>query len=95
MLLPVAVGDYTDFYSNINHATNCGLMFRGSENPIKPNWYETQIIKPEFVIPIYKALYSSFICSLLNVIINLLSGFVFLSHTMDVPHLLLYRALTL
>ncbi|XP_055801319.1 fumarylacetoacetase-like [Solanum dulcamara] len=39
MLLPVAVGDYTDFYSNINHATNCGLMFRGSENPIKPNWF--------------------------------------------------------
>ena len=28
MHLPASIGDYTDFYSSINHATNCGIMFR-------------------------------------------------------------------
>ena len=28
MHLPAAIGDYTDFYSSINHATNVGIMFR-------------------------------------------------------------------
>ena len=37
-LLPVQVGDYTDFYSSRNHAFNVGTMFRGPENAIKPNW---------------------------------------------------------
>ena len=37
-LLPVHVGDYTDFYSSRNHAFNVGTMFRGPENAIKPNW---------------------------------------------------------
>jgi len=31
-------GDYTDFYSSIEHATNVGTMFRGPENALMPNW---------------------------------------------------------
>ena len=38
VLLPVTVGDYTDFYSSRNHAINVGTMFRGPENALKPNW---------------------------------------------------------
>ena len=38
MLLPVAIGDYTDFYSSIEHATNVGKMFRDPENALLPNW---------------------------------------------------------
>lgn len=38
MHLPVQVGDYTDFYSSIEHATNVGKMFRDSENALLPNW---------------------------------------------------------
>lgn len=38
MLLPVKVGDYTDFYSSIEHATNLGRMFRDPENALLPNW---------------------------------------------------------
>lgn len=38
MILPVQVGDYTDFYSSIEHATNVGIMFRGKENALMPNW---------------------------------------------------------
>ena len=38
MMLPVAVGDYTDFYSSIEHATNVGIMFRDPENALLPNW---------------------------------------------------------
>ena len=38
MHLPVKVGDYTDFYSSIEHATNIGSMFRDSSNPLLPNW---------------------------------------------------------
>ncbi len=38
MLLPVEVGDYTDFYSSIEHATNVGKMFRDPENALMPNW---------------------------------------------------------
>lgn len=37
MLLPVQIGDYTDFYSSIEHATNVGKMFR-PDNPLLPNW---------------------------------------------------------
>jgi len=36
--LPVDVGDYTDFYSSREHATNVGTMFRGAENALMPNW---------------------------------------------------------
>jgi len=36
--LPVAIGDYTDFYSSREHATNVGTMFRGKDNALQPNW---------------------------------------------------------
>ncbi|MEC8878068.1 MAG: fumarylacetoacetase, partial [Candidatus Thermoplasmatota archaeon] len=36
--LPVDVGDYTDFYSSREHATNVGTMFRGADNALLPNW---------------------------------------------------------
>lgn len=36
--LPVEIGDYTDFYSSREHATNVGTMFRGKENALMPNW---------------------------------------------------------
>jgi fumarylacetoacetase len=38
MLLPVKIGDYTDFYSSIEHATNVGTMFRDPDNALLPNW---------------------------------------------------------
>lgn len=38
MLMPVQVGDYTDFYSSIEHATNVGIMFRDPDNALLPNW---------------------------------------------------------
>ncbi len=38
MLMPVEVGDYTDFYSSIEHATNVGIMFRDPDNALLPNW---------------------------------------------------------
>ncbi|MFT2010563.1 fumarylacetoacetase [Pontibacter sp. 13R65] len=38
MLLPVKVGNYTDFYSSLEHATNVGQMFRDPEQPLLPNW---------------------------------------------------------
>lgn len=36
--LPVVIGDYTDFYSSREHATNVGIMLRGAENALMPNW---------------------------------------------------------
>lgn len=38
MLMPIQVGDYTDFYSSIEHATNVGIMFRDPANALLPNW---------------------------------------------------------
>ncbi len=38
LLLPVHIGDYTDFYSSIDHATNIGKMLRDPENALLPNW---------------------------------------------------------
>ncbi|KAA0269757.1 MAG: fumarylacetoacetase [Chloroflexi bacterium] len=38
MHLPVNIGDYTDFYASREHATNVGVMFRGKENALMPNW---------------------------------------------------------
>ncbi|MCI0448350.1 MAG: fumarylacetoacetase [Chlorobi bacterium] len=38
MCLPVEIGDYSDFYSSKEHATNVGSMFRGKENALMPNW---------------------------------------------------------
>ena len=37
LLLPAQVGDYTDFYASIHHATNVGSMFR-PDNPLLPNY---------------------------------------------------------
>jgi fumarylacetoacetase len=36
--LPLAVVGYTDFYSSKEHATNVGVMFRGKDNALQPNW---------------------------------------------------------
>ncbi|MFN4932524.1 MAG: fumarylacetoacetase [Bacteroidota bacterium] len=38
MLMPVKVGNYTDFYSSIQHATNVGSMFRDPKNALLPNY---------------------------------------------------------
>lgn len=38
MVLPIEIGDYTDFYSSREHATNVGTMFRGADNALMPNW---------------------------------------------------------
>jgi fumarylacetoacetase len=38
MHLPADIGDYTDFYSSRQHATNVGIMFRGKDNALMPNW---------------------------------------------------------
>lgn len=41
--LPARIGDYTDFYSSREHATNVGIMFRGKENALQPNWLHMPI----------------------------------------------------
>ena len=38
MGMPIAIGDYTDFYSSREHATNVGTMFRDPANALLPNW---------------------------------------------------------
>ncbi len=38
MCMPAEIGDYTDFYSSRDHATNVGVMFRGKDNALMPNW---------------------------------------------------------
>ena len=38
MHLPVKIGDYTDFYSSEEHASNVGKMFRPTMEPLLPNW---------------------------------------------------------
>ncbi len=38
MQLPVSIGNYTDFYSSEEHATNVGTMFRDPKNALLPNW---------------------------------------------------------
>lgn len=38
MLLPIQIGDYTDFYSSMEHATNIGSLFRDPKNALLPNW---------------------------------------------------------
>jgi fumarylacetoacetase len=42
LLLPVQVGDYTDFYASVHHATNVGSMFR-PDNPLLPNYKHVPI----------------------------------------------------
>ena len=38
LLLPVKIGDYSDFYSSIDHAQNIGTMIRDPKNALMPNW---------------------------------------------------------
>jgi fumarylacetoacetase len=38
MCMPIQIGDYTDFYSSREHATNVGTMFRDPANALLPNW---------------------------------------------------------
>jgi fumarylacetoacetase len=42
LLLPATVGDYTDFYASIHHATNVGKLFR-PDNPLLPNYKHVPI----------------------------------------------------
>jgi fumarylacetoacetase len=41
--LPFQVAGYTDFYSSKEHATNVGVMFRGKDNALQPNWLHMPI----------------------------------------------------
>ena len=41
--LPITVAGYTDFYSSKEHATNVGVMFRGRDNALQPNWLHMPI----------------------------------------------------
>lgn len=36
--LPIRIGDYTDFYSSLEHALNCGTLIRGKDNALQRNW---------------------------------------------------------
>lgn len=36
--LPMSITDYTDFYAGLNHAFNCGVIFRGPDNALQPNY---------------------------------------------------------
>jgi fumarylacetoacetase len=38
LLLPIAVRDYVDFYSSLEHATNVGRLFRPDAEALPPNW---------------------------------------------------------
>ena len=38
MRLPLDIGDYVDFYSSLEHATNLGRLFRPDGDPLLPNW---------------------------------------------------------
>ncbi len=42
LLLPAEIGDYTDFYASVHHATNVGRMFR-PDNPLLPNYKHVPI----------------------------------------------------
>jgi fumarylacetoacetase len=44
MELPANIGDYTDFYSSKEHASNVGRMFRGEDNALMPNWCDYQAV---------------------------------------------------
>jgi fumarylacetoacetase len=36
--VPMRIGDYTDFYVGLNHAYNVGVLFRGPDNALQPNY---------------------------------------------------------
>lgn len=44
MHLPATIGDYTDFYSSKSHAYNVGVLFRGKDNALQPNWLHIPVI---------------------------------------------------
>ena len=46
MHLPAQIGDYTDFYSSREHATNVGSMFRDPNNALLPNWLHLPVKIP-------------------------------------------------
>ena len=41
--MPFAIAGYTDFYSSKEHATNVGVMFRGEDHALQPNWLHMPI----------------------------------------------------
>jgi fumarylacetoacetase len=41
--MPITVSGYTDFYASKEHATNVGIMFRGKDNALQPNWLHMPI----------------------------------------------------
>ncbi len=41
--LPVEIGDYVDFYSSLEHATNLGRLFRPGSEPLLPNWRQLPV----------------------------------------------------
>jgi len=43
LYLPAQIGDYTDFYSSKEHASNIGTMWRGKDNALMPNWLHLPI----------------------------------------------------
>ncbi len=60
MQLPVQIGDYTDFYSSKEHATNVGSMFRDPENALLPNWLHMPVAyhgRSSSIIPSGKAIH--------------------------------------
>lgn len=87
MIVPIAIGDYTDFFSSMHHAKNCGTIFRGPENPIPQNWYvemrfmaikgPSESCKLHFAIPLVQSL---------TMDILPFSGFTFLLHIMEEHH---------
>ncbi|SPO05400.1 probable Fumarylacetoacetase [Cephalotrichum gorgonifer] len=49
--LPLKVGDYTDFYVGLNHAYNVGVLFRGPDNALQPNYKHLPIIENPTATP--------------------------------------------
>jgi fumarylacetoacetase len=43
MHMPIEVQGFTDFYSSKERATNVGIMFRGKDNALMPNWLSIPI----------------------------------------------------
>ncbi|WP_298261167.1 fumarylacetoacetase [Bradyrhizobium sp.] len=41
--MPIMVSGYTDFYASKEHASNVGIMFRGKDNALQPNWLHMPI----------------------------------------------------
>lgn len=41
--MPMRIGDYTDFYVGLNHAYNCGCLFRDPKNALQPNYYHLPV----------------------------------------------------